>query len=1031
MIIGAAERAVGTALVLSLLACTLVAFSESARAIPPSPPTQAPDNLKARLQGSGQTETKVTHRVELTWSYPANPFPLNPDVNNIQVAPPSVEVQLATLSQAGNLVWDPSWKEIPFLVIEVLANPTNSKTLFRVGITRQAGGVYSAFRVRAAGGTRPAPTIQNGRLTRSKFPMKGPYAEVVTTPFVETPVPDQKAKVGMLFSYQLADNTFGEAYPDVLTYTATKGDGTALPDWLSFDAATRTFSGRPGENDRTVAVEVTATHHTASTKSTFNIAVDALDALRVTIRGVPATTNGPFTATFTFSESVTGFVVDDIAVTGATVSNFSGMGTTYRATITPSGDYSVQVVANVAQDADGKDNIATRAVGGIYDTAPTFTSVSSVRVAENERDVLVVRARAPGPDGEDGALRYRLSGGADQSWFSIDPATGALTFTRLPDYENPSDSGGDNGYVVTVQATSGADGQERSAEQTITVTVTDVKEIVLKPGTPVTGGGPHQQERTTIRVTDTASVAVSVTLPDAIVDADGVALPRVDIMIADAPSTPLPERTSFGFDAETRVNIEVSPVPEGGIEVCLPVSEALRAASGRQPLTVLHFSGGMWRALPGTDKGSQVCASGVSVFRPFMAGFQVVTGERASLAWLARFGRTVTDQVLDAVSGRLAAPRSAGVEVNLAGRALPVWSQRRVAPEYGSTEDAPASAATHDHAVAGGLRASPAKRGSRDALRSWLSHTGAGDDHDTLGRIPGSQFWSPTSRDFVSASSFALTGESGADGALPSFWGRGSLARFDGRDGDLSLDGEATTLLVGADRSWQSHTVGAMLGRSRVKGGYRSSAESGEIEATLTGVYPYTGLVVRERLSAWAVAGYGAGGLTLKPEKSGGSIRADLALEMVAAGVRGEALRAPQAGGLSLAVKGDMRITRVSSDAAGDALTGRLLAAEAEVWRVRAGVEGARSFALDEKGGIVTPSFEVGARFDGGDAETGFGADIGGGGCADCSGSRRDGGIEGARTGRAQGSGLAGMGGCRRPSPGTRVHRRSGAGRCR
>ena len=476
-------------------------------------------------------------------------------------------------------------------------------------------------------------------------------------------------------------------------------------------------------------------------------------------------------------------------------------------------------------------------------TAPEFTSASSVSVAENERAVLTVRA--VDADEADSAVRYGISGGADQARFSIDPASGALTFTGLPDYEDPSAGGGDNEYVVIVQATSGIGDRERSAEQTITVTVT---------------------------------------------------------------------------------------------------------------------------ALPPN-----------------------LIGQRAMPAWLARFGRAVTDPVLDAVSGRLSAPGSAGVALNLAGRALPVWNRHSVAHEYGSTEDAPVTVATSGHAVTGGLRASlarPAERGSRDALRSWLSHTGAGDDHDTPGGFPGAQSlavqsWSPTSRDLRSGTSFALTGEPGADGGLLSFWGQGALNRFDGREDDLALDGEATTWLVGADRSRQSHTVGAMLGHSQVVGGYRSSAdngeaESGEIEATLTGVYPYTGLVVHERLSVWAVAGYGTGDLTLKPE-GGGSVETGLSLTMAAAGVRSEALRAPEASGLSLAVKGDVRVTRVSSDAAGDAVAGRLLVANAEVWRARAGVEGARSFALDEKGGVVTPSFEVGARFDGGDAETGFGADIGGG----------------------------------------------------
>ena len=36
--------------------------------------------------------------------------------------------------------------------------------------------------------------------------------------------------------------------------------------------------------------------------------------------------------------------------------------------------------------------------------------------------------------------------------------------------------------------------------------------------------------------------------------------------------------------------------------------------------------------------------------------------------WIARFGRTVADQVLDAVEARMRAARRPGVEVTLAGR---------------------------------------------------------------------------------------------------------------------------------------------------------------------------------------------------------------------------------------------------------------------------------------------------------------------------------------------------------------------------
>ena len=97
----------------------------------------------------------------------------------------------------------------------------------------------------------------------------------------------------------------------------------------------------------------------------------------VAITGVPAAANGAFTATFTFSEAVTGFATTDTidaTVTGAAVSEIAGVGdgSVYTALITPSADYAVSVAADAAEDAAGNGNTASETASGVYDaTAPT------------------------------------------------------------------------------------------------------------------------------------------------------------------------------------------------------------------------------------------------------------------------------------------------------------------------------------------------------------------------------------------------------------------------------------------------------------------------------------------------------------------------------------------------------------------------------------------------------------------------------------------------------------------------------------
>lgn len=52
------------------------------------------------------------------------------------------------------------------------------------------------------------------------------------------------------FSYVIPAGVFVDVDAgDALTLEAMRADGSALPDWLTFNAATRTFSGQPGEGD--------------------------------------------------------------------------------------------------------------------------------------------------------------------------------------------------------------------------------------------------------------------------------------------------------------------------------------------------------------------------------------------------------------------------------------------------------------------------------------------------------------------------------------------------------------------------------------------------------------------------------------------------------------------------------------------------------------------------------------------------------------------------------------------------------------
>ncbi|MEQ1714680.1 MAG: cadherin domain-containing protein, partial [Hyphomicrobium sp.] len=109
--------------------------------------------------------------------------------------------------------------------------------------------------------------------------------------------------------------------------------------------------------------------------------------------------------------------------------------------------------------------------------APTFTSAATAVIPENTTAV----ATASATDVEANALTYSIllpagsnGAGADGAKFSIDPATGALSFIAAPDFEAPGQAGATaNEYKVTVRVT---DSGSSSRDQLMTVTVSDAND---------------------------------------------------------------------------------------------------------------------------------------------------------------------------------------------------------------------------------------------------------------------------------------------------------------------------------------------------------------------------------------------------------------------------------------------------------------------------------------------------------------------------------------------------------------------------
>ncbi len=376
-------------------------------------------------------------------------------------------------------------------------------------------------------------------------------------------------------------------------------------------------------------------------------------------------------------------------------------------------------------------------------------------------------------------------------------------------------------------------------------------------------------------------------------------------------------------------------------------------------------------------------------------------------AWLSRFGRTVAEQALDGIAGRMAAPRSPGMQGSIAGQALSFDPAASDSPGSRGAGPGPGHAP-------GGTAGGTGALALADVAKAFGSHSGytgaVGIGRDTAGFGSGFDGMQPqsrgmTGREALLGSNFSLTGEKDGSGGSIAFWGRAAQGSFDGREGTFSLDGAVTTGMLGADYARGKWLVGLALARSTGEGDYRDTgtaprpgghgcpegagplcddavrAGDGGVEASLTAAIPYAALQASERLKLWGTAGYGNGEVTLKTA-TGASYSADTSWSMAAAGLRGDLLAPPAEGsGPALALTSDALWTRTSSEKTRD-----LAASESDATRLRLGLEGSYRMAIkggghpgSGSGASLTPRLEVGARHDGGDAETGFGIELGGG----------------------------------------------------
>ncbi len=327
----------------------------------------------------------------------------------------------------------------------------------------------------------------------------------------------------------------------MVTFTGPSTGTTATTVTLTLSAATDNTAESGGE---TVVIGLGTLNANSGTGlgggasgtdslADFSINDPDTTAPTVEITGVPdrISGTGDLTATFTFSEDVTGFATDDVTVTGGTKGAFTATSATvYTLAVTPAGGSNV--VVTVAEDSatDGTNTgPASAETATAVWTALVFSSAAVTVVEEASATYTVALSSQP-----DGNVTVTVGGASGEVTFDTDDdmagtQTTALTFSttnwstaRTVTVLAAADNDTANDSATLTHTAAGGGYDSVTGDVAVTVTDNDTPGLVLDPTalTVAEGGSGTYTVALATQPTGTVTVTVAGASGEVTVDTD-------------------------------------------------------------------------------------------------------------------------------------------------------------------------------------------------------------------------------------------------------------------------------------------------------------------------------------------------------------------------------------------------------------------------------------------------------------------------------------------------------------------------------
>ncbi|MGI9311590.1 MAG: autotransporter domain-containing protein, partial [bacterium] len=501
------------------------------------------------------------------------------------------------------------------------------------------------------------------------------------------------------------------------------------------------------------------------------------------------------------------------------------------------------------------------------------------------------------------------------------------------------------GLTATITLT-GANDFVATAERTQTITI--LANAMTATASFTIADDAADEPNATATATINANAAYSLGSPStatATINDDEPTLPRLTIAADQSTFTEAPDPPVA--TADFTVTASPAPADDLPVEVTLTGAPTFITAARTQTITILANAASATASFAITpDTDNEPSADAVATINANAAAYNLGTPSSA------------TARICDDDGGACGISAAAEMAVE---KSLPVVAAAiasNVADAISNRIDA-VGGGGNNHFDAASLTASFATQGAAAMANGAEFESVVGDGVKRL--LDGKTH------------SLALSGDGGAsDGA--GVWLGGSYQNLGGEDEALDWDGALYSVQVGADARLNNGVLaGAAVSRSEGEWDYENVGDDdkpveGTIELSTTSVHPYLAWRRAGGMDIWASIGYGEGDLENREDTNGGAqASGDVELRSASLGIASGDFAVDDASTMRLKFDAQVANTEVDYD---DATTDLDVASR----RVRVGME----FGNNGTASGTRRAFELGARYDGGDARSGVGIELGG-----------------------------------------------------